>query len=298
MQESWYVHPDNIQAARRELALNVAVIARPDWMLSDGQSRQLIVETERGVHTRCFFNHYRGLNYLIVYGRFERRRGTSADIDFELTQEALSMLDVRTIVGTFAVGSVRADDRAGRVYIPHDVIGYGGFNKARNRHTGFRNVDMLLPFCPNVRRALIDGASSHGLPAEPRGVYASFHGYPRYETLAELDMYARNSVDVVGQTLDVEATLAREAGCHYAAIAATIDDHEVRSRYLTNDPGAGSEIDQHIVSGRRKTFEVFLSALPELAKMPQSGCNCVRQGQRAKERNHLFYYRPAHLCET
>ncbi|WP_316193602.1 MULTISPECIES: hypothetical protein [unclassified Bradyrhizobium] len=297
MQECLYVHPDNVRVARKELALRAAVIARPDWVLSQSQVRQLIVETERGVHTRCYVTRQGDVSYMIVYGRFNRKRGTSADIDFELTQEAVSMLGIPTIVGTFSVGSVRGDDRAGRIYIPHDMIGYGNFNRTRNRQSGFRNVDMLLPFCPRTRAVLVKAASACEFAVEMRGVYASFHGYPRYETLAELEMYGRQGVDVVGQTLDVEATLAREAGCHYAAVVATIDDHEIRSRFLANDKTASVEIDRHILNGRRRTFEVFLSALPGLAADEYVSCNCVRQGERAKERNDLFYYRPAHLCE-
>ena len=61
-------------------------------------------------------------------------------------------------------------------------------------------------------------------------VYVSFHGYPRIETKAELQFYKDQGWDIVGQTLDVEATLSKASGCHYVAIAASVDDSRIREQ--------------------------------------------------------------------
>ncbi len=296
MQECVYVHPDNIEHTRRELNLKIAVVARPDAFMQENGCRQLIVETERGIHTRCYLAEYQHIPFLIVYGRFERRRSTSHDIDYALTQEAISALGIENVIGTFVTGSIGEMTKAGSVYIPHDFVGMGGYNQSRNKERGFRNVDMFLPFCGGLRRCLISAASYSPFLVYPEGIYVSFHGYPRIETSAELDFYQQMGWDIVGQTIDPEATLAREAGCHYASLAVTIDDRELRERFLTNDVTAREEIDVNIGRGREKTFSLFLQALPDIHSMTEPKCNCVQQRLHVGSRSRYFYYRPRYLC--
>jgi 5'-methylthioadenosine phosphorylase len=296
MQECLYIHPDNVAQSRRELNLKIAVIARPDTFMQMGGSKQLIVETELGIHTRCYLAEHKSIPFLIVYGRFGRTRSTARDIDFELTQEALSFLGIEYVVGTFVTGSIEEQAVAGSVYVPHDFVGMGGFNQSRNKQNGFRNVDMFAPFCTELRSCLVSSGLEMPFEVSPEGVYVSFHGYPRIETAAELDLYQRMGWTVVGQTIDPEATLAREAGAHYAAIAVTIDDREVRSRFLQNDPSARGEIDSNIATGRQKTFTLFLEALPKINGLVELKCNCTAQGQHVRTRSKHFYYCPAYLC--
>ena len=295
MQRCLYIHPDNVRRSRNELKVQVALVARPDWFMAENEVEQVIVETERGVHTRCFMARYRDIPFLIVYGRFGRVRTTSHDINFELTQEVFSFLGIRHVVGTFVVGSVRDTDRAGTVYVPDDLIGLGAYNQARTRHRriGFRTVDMLNPFCPELRQVLLDGADGLSFQVRGRGTYACFHGWPRLETAAELRHYAEIGCEMVGQTLDPEATLAREGGCCYAAIAVAIDDAPLRTRLLEDDPSALDDIKRHTRDGRRKTFEVFLAALPRMIELPP----CDQQAKMKKAVNMDFYYRPHYLID-
>jgi purine nucleoside phosphorylase len=297
--EALFVHPDNVEHARRELAFEAAIIARPDAFLANNGSKQLIIETTRGVHLRCYAARAHDVSFLIVYGRFDRVRSTSQDINFALTQEAVSMLGIKKMIGTFVTGSIRQESHDGDIFIVHDFVGLGGHNQSRNRdHVGFRNVDMLNPFCPKLRHALIGGASSVEFKIYREGVYACFHGFPRIETAAELDYYEKMGWHVVGQTLDPEATLAREAGCHYAALAATIDDRALRAEFLRNDPSAREKIDEYIGVGREKMFTIFLNALPELARNEGPSCNCEEQATHVSKPSKNFYYRPPHLRES
>ena len=96
--------------------------------------------------------------------------------------------------------------------------------------------------------------------------------------------------------MDPEATLAREAGCHYAAIAATIDDRELHAKFLAKDLSVRKIIDTNIQTGRRRTFEIFLESLKKLASLQAAQCGCVEQGKHAKSKSS-FYYRPEFLSE-
>lgn len=291
------INGGNVDRKRQELNLKAAIIARPDWFMEEHHAVPLVIETPYGTHLRCYAASHHGINFLIVYGRFEKVRTTSTGINFEITQEAISMLRIRSVVGNFVTGSIQEKTMAGEIYIPHDFVGLGGYNQTRNRDKGFRNVDMFHPFCPHLRSDLIAGAAETEHSVHGEGVYACFHGYPRIETHAELQFYQKQGWDVVGQTLDPEATLAREAGCHYAAMAATIDDEHVRRKFMNNDPTARETIDGHIVEGRRKMFEVFLNALPLMAGKVSWSCNCVQQEEHVGHASKRFYYRPNYLIE-
>lgn len=298
MENCLFINPDNVCKAREKLNLKIAVIARPDWFLQEQNCQHIIIETARGVHTRCYLAESKDASFLIIYGRFDRIRSTSHDIDYVLTQEVISMLGITHIVGTFVAGSVRQQDKAGSVYIPHDFVGMGGHNQSRNKNMGFRNVDMFKPFCTEMREHLIQASATLSFQVYPKGVYVCFHGYPRIETESELKLYSDMGWDIVGQTLDPEATLAREAGCHYVAIAVTIDDYCLRSRFLANDLKARSEIDENVTKGRKKTFELFIQTLPNLiSSSPKISCNCEEQGSHAGQRSKNFYYRPFYLCD-
>ena len=298
LQRCFYVHPDNVATVRRSLDVNVAIIVRPDRFLAASGAVQLLVETERGVHTRVFLAEHGSLRFLVVYGRVERQRTTSLGLDYALTQEVVSFLGVARLVGTFVAGSVRADEPASTIYIPHDFVGLGPHDqtRSRGRGVGFRTIDMFEPFCPSVRDALVAQQPAMDFACRTSGIYACFHGWPRVETEAELRRYEQDGYDVVGQTLDPEATLAKEAGTHYAALVATVDDTDLRERLIGGDDRARTELARYVTTCRERMFRLFLAALPALHHLENRPCDCEHQAARRQFRSEAFYYRPAYLC--
>jgi len=294
---SLYVNFQSLAEAKEKFNVKIAVIARPDWFFMNNSYQHVLIETKMGIHNRCFLTSYQDIPFLIIYGRFNRVRTTSQNINFMLTQEVLSSIGIETIVGTFTCGSIKPDSCAGEVYILNDIVGMGGYDHTRNENNGFRNVDMLNPFCSEATEILKNATLSLEFPVKNEGIYVCFHGYPRIETLTELDFYSANGWDVVGQTADVEATLAREAGCHYVGIATTIDDRKLRLRFLANDLTARKSIDEHITTGRKKTFELFLAALPSLNKMKAITCNCQKQKEHVTNKSNHFNYLPSFMTE-
>jgi 5'-methylthioadenosine phosphorylase len=69
---------------------------------------------------------------------------------------------------------------------------------------------------------LIDRAPKHLVNLIPSGTYVATNG-PRFETPAEIKMYAQVGGDVVGMTGVPEVVLAREMEIHYAAVAHSIN---------------------------------------------------------------------------
>ena len=83
---------------------------------------------------------------------------------------------------------------------------------------GVIHVDYTEPYCPEIRGVALEAAAELGYKAHDHGVYVCTEG-PRFETPAEIQMFAKLGGDLVGMTNVPEVVLAREAGICYATIS-------------------------------------------------------------------------------
>ncbi|MBI4786469.1 MAG: S-methyl-5'-thioinosine phosphorylase [Chloroflexi bacterium] len=146
-------------------------------------------------------------------------------INYRANVKALEQLGVKRVLAIFAVGSLTLD------VPPHSLIALDqilDFTHDRPNTfydggaSGVGHADMTEPFCPALRDALLARAPDHGLNIRPRGTYVCANG-PRFETAAEVRLFAQLGGDVVGMTGMPEAALARELGIHYMALAHSIN---------------------------------------------------------------------------
>jgi 5'-methylthioadenosine phosphorylase len=148
-------------------------------------------------------------------------------INFRANIRALQQLGVRAALATTAVGGLRPDLAPGTMLLLDNFIDFcltrtgKTFHDDRPVHT-----DFTTPYAPEARQLVLDAAAHLSLPLVPTGTYVCCDG-PRYETPAEVRLFASWGGDVVGMTGVPEVTLAREAGIAYAGIS------------LVTNPGAG-----------------------------------------------------------
>ena len=145
-------------------------------------------------------------------------------INFKANIDALSQLGVKRIIATATVGSLREDFKAGHVVIPDQFI-----DQSREAHTfygkgNFFHVSMADPFCPEIRKVLIDSAGHEGATVHEKGTYIKIDG-PQFSTRAQSIMN-RQFADIVGMTCIPEAILAREREICLAVVA-TVTDYDV-----------------------------------------------------------------------
>ncbi|CCW34247.1 methylthioadenosine phosphorylase [Chthonomonas calidirosea] len=163
-------------------------------------------------------------------------------IDYRANIEALVKLGVKKILATNAVGSLRGDLTPGTLLIPHDFIDF-----TRKRPLTYfvgsewRHTDFSEPYSPVIRNALLRAAEELDVPVVSRGIYVAVDG-PRFETPAEVRMFALLGGDVVGMTGVQEAILSREAGLEYGTVCLVTNyaaglslepiDHEAVSKMM------------------------------------------------------------------
>ena len=278
-----------------ELPIEIGIVGRFDAQLLKHEFKRVIIPTEYGLMDRSFYGKVNGRSILVIYGRFDKNRTISEDINFEKTQAAFNAVGVKTIIGTFVTGGIQKKDNIGSVFIVSDLVGMGGYRKSLFKQSGFKNVDMYKPLCDEIRKALIKGAKESKFPVNTSGTYVCFHGYPRIETKAELDFYEKMGWDTVGQTLDPEATLARESGCCYAAVAVTIDDPRTRGDFLSGDREARKKTQNAIPDGRQKTTEIIFNAIKYISPLKKRQCMC---GHKFHSEKSHFRYLPDYILDS
>jgi purine nucleoside phosphorylase len=106
---------------------------------------------------------------------------------------------------------------------------------------GVQHTDMTYIYDKEIQKALSKSADKADIKLHKHGIYAVYNG-PRFESPAEIRMCATLGVTVVGMTGVPEATLAREAGLRYAAIAAVANPAAGLSKEEISHEGVGEVI--------------------------------------------------------
>jgi len=194
-------------------------------------------------------------------------------VNYRANVLALRAAGVERILATNAVGSLRLDLSPGALLLLDDFI-----DMTRQRPltlwetgSGVVHTDFTEPYCPALRLAVQEAAEDLGIELLPRGTYLCVEG-PRYESPAEVRLFAQWGADVVGMTGLPEAVFAREAGLCYAALA------------IVTNYGTGLSPDRlshgavaAVVEGQAERMQQLL--LAAAARIPAvRDCACARKG--------------------
>jgi 5'-methylthioinosine phosphorylase len=157
---------------------------------------------------------------------FLARHGTAHTIpphkvNYRANLWALQQAGADTIISVCAVGGIRADIKPGMIVIPDQIVDYTWSREHTLYDQGLEpvtHIDFTEPYCETLRQALIAAASDVAIKVIPNVTYGATQG-PRLETSAEIDRMEKDGCDIVGMTGMPEASIARELGLCYAAIA-------------------------------------------------------------------------------
>ncbi len=156
---------------------------------------------------------------------FLPRHGTAGrlaphQITYQANIAALQSLGCTHILATNAVGGIREGIAPGHLVVPDQFL---DFTKQRpltlavGTEEKILHIDVTNPYCSYLRRLIAEQSGEAGLVVHPDVVYVCTEG-PRFETPAEIQMFAQLGGDVVGMTGVPEVVLAREAEICYASV--------------------------------------------------------------------------------
>ncbi|HHV43275.1 MAG TPA: S-methyl-5'-thioadenosine phosphorylase [Firmicutes bacterium] len=180
---------------------------------------------------------------------------------------ALKDLGAQAVIGIAAVGSLRVDLTPGTLVIVDQFIDF-----SKTRPTTFFDdevvhTDMTEPYCSLIRREAVAAAKRAQMGYRSTGCYVCTEG-PRFETAAEVRMFAQLGGDVVGMTNAPEAVLAREIGLCYGVLALVTN----LGAGLSKTPLTHQEVAE-MMAEQEKTFFGVIEDL--IAHLPQPWtCTC------------------------
>jgi len=144
-------------------------------------------------------------------------------VNYRANIYALKALGCTHVIASGAVGSLRESIRPKDLVIPDQVIDKTYLRAPSFFLDGFAaHVEFAAPFCPVLRRHLLNCAEAVDTRVHPDGTYVCMEG-PAFSTRAESEMHRAWGGDLIGMTAMPEAKLAREAELPYALVALPSD---------------------------------------------------------------------------
>jgi len=193
-------------------------------------------------------------------------------VNYRANIAALKALGVSNTLASATVGSLNPQIVPGKLALLTQFLDFTwGRGTTFCEEGEVKHVDVSDPYCPSLRRALLECAAKQGLLLHPQATYVCTQG-PRFETPAEIEMFRRLGGDLVGMTGVPEVVLAREAGICYAAIALVTNWAAGFGEKPLSHEEFSALSREHIPLVR----ELFFSLI---AAYPESDCPCRRPAQ-------------------
>lgn len=181
---------------------------------------ELNLETPYGT-ARVLAGKYRGIKIAFIARHGQKHSLPPHLVNYRANIMALKMLGVTRVIGTAAVGSLHFEFKPGQFVLADQFLDFTKSRPSTFYEGGERGVlhcDMTVPYCPDLREALVKGGLENGIGIHNGGVYVSTEG-PRFETTAEIAMFKQLGGHLIGMTSVPEVCLARELGMCYANIS-------------------------------------------------------------------------------
>ncbi len=198
------------------------------------------------------------------------RRLAPHQIPYQANIAALHSLGCTHILATNAVGAIREDIEPGHLVVPDqflDFTTHRPLSLAEGRDEEVPHTDVTNPYCDYLRRLIAEQAWEMGLVIHQDATYVCTEG-PRFETPAEIRMFAQLGGEVVGMTGVPEVVLAREAGLCYASVG-------IATNYaagLADEALSADEVYELMDEVRPSLFELLRAAVTQLN--PDIICSC------------------------
>lgn len=189
-------------------------------MAEFGKAKTTVVKTPYGDSPEILLGRLRGREVVFLPRHGRGHKIPPHLVNYRANIWALHGLGVKRVLATSCCGSTNPRMRPGEFAVLSQFI---DFTKCRPQtfyeggKDGVAHIEVTEPYCPELRRTLIETAMKLGLKVHPSAVYACTEG-PRFETAAEVRALRMLGADLVGMTNLPECVLAREMEMCYSTL--------------------------------------------------------------------------------
>jgi 5'-methylthioadenosine phosphorylase len=187
-------------------------------------------------------------------------------------------LGVRRIIGPNASGALKAELRLGEFVVCDQFV-----DRTTGRADTFydgpetTHVSAADPYCPDLRRLLVETAAELEIPVRDGGTVVTIQG-PRFSTRAESKWFQDAGWDVINMTAYPEGYLARELELCYANIS-MVTDHDVGVEGA--EPVTHEAVIEVFQANNERLRELLFAVVPKIPLQPQHHlCSTALEGAR------------------
>lgn len=200
-----------------------------------------------------------------------------ARIPYRANVWAMRELGVRRILGPCASGALRGDLALGELVVCDQFVDRT-WGRADTFYEGPQttHVSAAEPYCPDLRRVLVETAAEVRLPVRDGGTVVVIQG-PRFSTRAESRWFQAMGWDVVNMTAYPEGILARELELCYATIA-MVTDYDVG--VAGGEAVSAERVLEVFRENNERLRELLLAAIPRIGPQPEDVCATALRGAR------------------
>jgi 5'-methylthioadenosine phosphorylase len=182
---------------------------------------------------------------------------------------ALRALGVARIIAPCASGALAPELELGAFVVCDQYV-----DRTTTRKATFfdgpntTHVSAVDPYCPDLRRILVECAREIGIPTYDGGTVVVIEG-PRFSTRAESQWYRAAGWQLVNMTAYPEAHLARELGMCYANIA-MVTDHDAGA--ADGHAVSADMVKRVFASNNDRLRDLLRAAIPRVGAQPEDLC--------------------------
>jgi 5'-methylthioadenosine phosphorylase len=173
---------------------------------------------------------------------------------------------VRRIIGPNASGALRAELELGEFVVCDQFV-----DRTSGRKDTFydgpetTHVSAADPYCPDLRKLLVETAAELGIKARDGGTVVVIQG-PRFSTRAESKWFQAAGWDVINMTAYPEGYLARELELCYANIS-MVTDHDVGVE--GTPPVSHEQVVKTFNENNERLRELLFEVIPKIPTQPE-----------------------------
>src|ERR671925_1011663 len=182
---------------------------------------------------------------------------------------AMKELGVRRIIGPNASGALTREPELGEFVVCDQFV-----DRTSGRADTFydgpetTHVSAADPYCPDLRRLLVETAGELGIKVRDGGTVVVIQG-PRFSTRAESQWFQAMGWDVINMTAYPEGYLARELELCYANIS-MVTDHDVGVE--GTEPVSHEAVIRVFQENNERLRELLFAVIPKIGPQPRDVC--------------------------
>ncbi len=200
-----------------------------------------------------------------------------AQIPYRANVWAMRELGVRRLIGPCASGALRPELELGS-FVVCDQFVDRTVGRADTFYEGpeTTHVSAADPYCPDLRRVLVETAHELGITVYDGGTVVVIQG-PRFSTRAESKWFQAMGWDMINMTAYPEGWLARELELCYANIS-MVTDHDVGVEGTA--PVSHEMVLRVFEENNEKLRALLFGAIPKIGPQPEDVCATALRGAR------------------